>query len=129
MGGHWSGLGSGVCGTFEVLRMRARMSDTMRHATVPGIGLAFLAGVALGAEGRSLRVLLTGAAMAGVAGVALVHFVARHTRLPEDAAMGAVLSVSFGLGFVLLSYIQTLGTGAEGGIAKFIYGQIGRAHV
>src|SRR3546814_10744033 len=61
--------------------------------------------------------------MAGVAGVALVHFVARHTRLPEDAAMGAVLSVSFGLGFVLLSYIQTLGTGAEGGIAKFIYGQ------
>src|SRR3546814_8293740 len=37
--------------------------------------------------------------------------------------MGAVLSVSFGLGFVLLSYIQTLGTGAEGGIAKFIYGQ------
>src|SRR3546814_4367555 len=53
----------------------------------------------------------------------LVHVVARHTRLPEDAAMGAVLSVSFGLGFVLLSYIQTLGTGAEGGIAKFIYGQ------
>jgi manganese/zinc/iron transport system permease protein len=37
--------------------------------------------------------------------------------------MGAVLSVFFGLGFVLLSHIQTLGTGEEGGITKFIYGQ------
>ena len=38
-------------------------------------------------------------------------------------AMGAVLSVFFGLGFVLLSHIQTLATGDQGGIAKFIYGQ------
>lgn len=117
------GLAAGTVGTFAVLRKRAMMSDTMSHATLPGIGLAFLAAVALGAEGRSLPVLLTGATVAGVAGVTAVHFVARHTRLPEDAAMGAVLSVFFGLGFVLLSYIQTLGTGAEGGIAKFIYGQ------
>ena len=48
---------------------------------------------------------------------AVVH----TTRLPEDAAMGAVLRVFFGRGFVLLSHIQTLGAGAEGGIAKFIY--------
>lgn len=117
------GLAAGTVGTFAVLRKRAMMSDTMSHATLPGIGIAFLAAVALGAEGRSLPVLLGGATVAGVIGVALVHYVARHTRLPEDAAMGAVLSVFFGLGFVLLSYIQTLGTGAEGGIAKFIYGQ------
>lgn len=117
------GLAAGTVGTFAVLRKRAMMSDTMSHATLPGIALAFLAAVALGSEGRSLPVLLTGASVAGVVGVVLVQLVARHTRLPEDAAMGAVLSVFFGLGFVLLSYIQTLGTGAEGGIAKFIYGQ------
>ncbi len=117
------GIAAGTVGTFAVLRKRAMMSDTMSHATLPGIGLAFLAAVALGAEGRSLPVLLGGAAVAGVVGVAVVHGIARHTRLPEDAAMGAVLSVFFGLGFVVLSYIQTLGTGAEGGISKFIYGQ------
>ncbi|MGQ9369154.1 metal ABC transporter permease [Azospirillum sp. ST 5-10] len=117
------GLAAGVVGTFAVLRKRAMMSDTLSHATLPGIALAFLAAVAVGAEGRSLPVLLGGAAAAGIAGVLAVQALVRHSRLPEDAAMGAVLSVFFGLGFVLLSHIQTLGTGAEGGIAKFIYGQ------
>lgn len=117
------GVAAGVVGTFAVLRKRAMMSDTLSHATLPGIALAFLAAVALGGEGRSLPLLLTGAALAGIAGIGVVHLLSRHARLPEDAAMGAVLSVFFGLGFVLLSYIQTLGTGAEGGIAKFIYGQ------
>ena len=37
--------------------------------------------------------------------------------------MGAVLSVFFGLGAVLLSFIQTLRTGAEGGLSHFILGQ------
>ncbi|MGD9785397.1 MAG: metal ABC transporter permease [Hyphomicrobiaceae bacterium] len=117
------GLAAGVVGSFAVLRRRAMMSDTLSHATLPGIALAFIVATALGGEGRSLPVLLAGAALAGVAGVGAVHVMSRYTRLPEDAAMGAVLSVFFGLGFVLLSYIQTLGTGAEGGIQKFIYGQ------
>jgi manganese/zinc/iron transport system permease protein len=114
---------AGVVGTFAVLRRRALMSDTLSHATLPGICLAFLAAVLLDADGRSLPVLLAGAAVSGVIGVLVVHAVVHTTRLPEDAAMGAVLSVFFGLGYVLLSHIQTLGTGAEGGIAKFIYGQ------
>ncbi len=117
------GFAVGIVGTFAVLRRRAMMSDTLSHATLPGIGLAFLVAFALGLEGRSLPVLLTGAAVAGVIGVLIVQFLAHRTRLPEDAAMGAVLSVFFGLGFVILSYIQTLRTGAEGGITKFIYGQ------
>ena len=37
------------------------MSDVLSHATLPGIGVAFLVAVALGANGRSLPVLLTGA--------------------------------------------------------------------
>jgi manganese/zinc/iron transport system permease protein len=53
--------------------------------------------------------------------VLVVQAVVRTTRLPEDAAKGAVPSVFFGRGFVPLSHTQTLGTGAEGGMAKFIY--------
>lgn len=117
------GLAAGTVGTFAVLRKRAIMSDTLSHATLPGIGFAFLTAVLLGADGRSLPVLLSGAVVTGIVGVLLVQAVIHKTRLPEDAAMGAILSVFFGLGVVLLSYIQTLGTGAEGGIGKFIYGQ------
>jgi len=117
------GAAAGVVGTFAVLRRRAMMSDTLSHATLPGICLAFLVAVMLDLDGRSLPLLLLGATVSGVAGVLVVQAVVQYTRLPEDAAMGAVLSVFFGLGFVLLSHIQTLGTGREGGIAKFIYGQ------
>jgi manganese/zinc/iron transport system permease protein len=117
------GAAAGVVGTFAVLRRRALMSDTLSHAALPGICAAFLVAVLLDLDGRSLPVLLTGAAISGVIGTLVVQGVVRATRLPEDAAMGAVLSVFFGLGFVLLSHIQTLGTGAEGGISKFIYGQ------
>jgi manganese/zinc/iron transport system permease protein len=117
------GAAAGLVGTFAVLRRRAMMTDALSHAALPGICLAFLAAVWLDAGGRSLPILLSGAAVSGVIGVLAVQAIVQTTRLPEDAAMGAVLSVFFGLGFVLLSYIQTLGTGAEGGIAKFIYGQ------
>ena len=117
------GLAAGIVGTFGVLRKRAMMSDTLSHATLPGIALAFLAATALGLEGRSLPVLLTGAVATGLAGVLAVHAIVRSTRLTEDTAMGAVLSVFFAVGLVFLSFIQSLDTGSEGGLAKFIYGQ------
>jgi manganese/zinc/iron transport system permease protein len=117
------GIAAGLVGTFAMLRKRALMSDTLSHASLPGIAIAFLLAVALGHSGRNLWLLLAGAAVSGVLGVLTVQFIVRNTRLPADAAMGAVLSVFFGAGFVLLSYIQTLDTGDQGGIAKFIYGQ------
>jgi manganese/zinc/iron transport system permease protein len=117
------GIAAGVVGTFAVLRKRALMGDALSHAALPGIAIAFLVAVAFGGEGRSTPVLLTGAAVSGVIGVLIIQGLVRHTRLPEDAAIGAVLSVFFGAGFVILSFIQTLGTGDQGGIGKFIYGQ------
>jgi manganese/zinc/iron transport system permease protein len=117
------GVAAGAVGAFALLRKRAMMSDVLSHATLPGIGFAFLVAVALGANGRSLPVLLAGATLAAIVAALAVHWLSRSARLPEDAAMGAVLSVFFGLGAVLLSYIQTLRTGAEGGLARFILGQ------
>lgn len=117
------GVAAGLIGTFAMLRKRSLMSDTLSHATLPGIALAFLVAAALGHSGRNLPLLLAGAAASGILGVLVVQLIVRHTRLPADAAMGAVLSVFFGAGFVLLSYIQTLDTGDQGGISKFIYGQ------
>jgi manganese/zinc/iron transport system permease protein len=117
------GVAAGAVGAFALLRKRAMMSDVLSHATLPGIGVAFLVAVSLGYSGRSLPVLLVGATLAAIVGALSVHWLSRVARLPEDAAMGAVLSVFFGLGVVLLSYIQTMRTGAEGGLARFILGQ------
>ena len=117
------GIAAGVIGSFMLLRKRAMVSDALSHATLPGIAMAFLAATALGMEGRSLPVLLTGALFSGVLGVLAIQAISRHTRLPEDAAIGAVLSVFFGIGVVLLSHIQTLATGNQAGLKTFILGQ------
>jgi len=117
------GVGAGVVGCFMLLRRRSLVSDALAHATLPGIAAAFLLGIVLGVEGRSLPLLLLGAALSGWLGVVAIQAVARHTRLPEDAAIGAVLSVSFGIGIVLLSVVQGLPTGHAAGLKSFILGQ------
>ncbi len=117
------GAGAGVIGVFVLLRRRALVSDAISHATLPGVALGFLAATALGLDGRSLPILLVGAAASGAVGVIAVQWIRDHTRLPEDAAIGTVLSVFFGAGIVLLSHIQTLNVGGQAGLEGFLIGQ------
>jgi manganese/zinc/iron transport system permease protein len=117
------GLAAGIIGVFALLRKRSLVTDALSHATLPGIGLAFLTAVALGAEGRSLPVLLVGAAVTGAVGVLCIQAILRFTRLHEDAAIGIVLSVFFGAGVVALSYIQANAPAGAAGLNDFIYGQ------
>lgn len=117
------GVAAGIVGVFALLRKRSLVSDALSHATLPGIGLAFIMATWLGMEGRNLGVLLLGAATSGVLGVVCIQWLLRGTRLQEDAAIGLVLSVFFGAGAILLSYIQTMQTGNAAGLSKFIYGQ------
>jgi manganese/zinc/iron transport system permease protein len=117
------GLAAGLVGTFLLLRKRALLGDALSHATLPGIGLAFLVMVALGGTGRSLAGLLFGATVAGVLGVAGVLLIVHLTRIKEDAALGIVLSAFFGLGIALFGLIQNLGTGHAAGLKSFIYGK------
>ncbi len=116
------GIAAGVTGAFLYLRKRSLVSDAISHATLPGVALAFIFMVALGGEGRNLVGLLGGAALSSLAGLAVVQWLTRRTRLGEDAAIGAVLSVFFGFGIVLLTVIQTLGAGRQAGLETFLLG-------
>ncbi len=116
------GIASGAAGTFLYLRKRALVSDAVAHATLPGIGLAFLLMVALGGDGRDLIVLMLGSAATAGLGLLLIDWMTRRTRLSEDTAIGAVLSVFFGLGVVLLTVIQTLSQGRQAGLDSFLLG-------
>lgn len=117
------GAASGIVGSFALLRKRALMGDALSHAALPGLAIAFMASVALGGSGRSLPVLLLGATCSGVLGVLAITALTRYTRLAEDAAIAAVLSVFFGFGLALLSIIQAMDVGTQGGLHHFIYGQ------
>ncbi|MEM7444012.1 MAG: iron chelate uptake ABC transporter family permease subunit [Pseudomonadota bacterium] len=116
------GIAGGGAGAFIFLRKRALVSDAVSHATLPGIAIAFIVMAALGGTGRWMPGLLAGSAISAAAGLLIVEWMARRTRLSEDAAIGAVLSVFFGLGIVLLTVIQTSSSGQQAGLGSFLLG-------
>jgi manganese/zinc/iron transport system permease protein len=116
------GVAAGAAGCFAVLRKRALVTDALAHATLPGVGAAFIVASALSTS-RSLPILLVGAGAAALLASLALQAIVRHTRLAEDAAIGIVLSVFFGVGAVLITYIQSLATGDQAGLHQYIYGQ------
>jgi len=116
------GIAAGSGGAFLFLRKRALVSDAVAHATLPGVGIAFMVMVAFGGDGRNLPGLLLGSALSAGLGLVMVEWITRRTRLAEDAAIGAVLSVFFGFGIVLLTIIQTMARGKQAGLEGFLLG-------
>ncbi|WP_420557740.1 metal ABC transporter permease [Roseovarius sp.] len=116
------GMAAGATGTFLFLGKRALVSDAISHATLPGVALAFVAMVALGGDGRALPGLLAGSALSAAVGLLCVSALTHRTRLSEDAAIGAVLSVFFGFGIVLLTVIQSMSSGRQAGLESFLLG-------
>jgi len=113
------GANAGLIGTFTVLRGRALLGDVLAHASLPGLPLAVLI---LGR--RSFGAMLGGAFIAGLAGVFLLTLVRRWTRTKDDAAMGIIRSVLFGLGVVLISFVQTRDVdGGKAGFDSYILGK------
>ena len=116
------GCASGMVGTFLLLRRRALLGDALSHATYPGVALAFLTMLLLGGDGKWLPGLLLGAAVTGVMGVVLVLAIRNTTRLKDDAAMGIVLGVFFGVGVSLMKLVSELPGSEAAGLNSFIYG-------
>jgi manganese/zinc/iron transport system permease protein len=113
------GASSGIIGAFAVLRKRALTGDALSHAALPGLCLAFLI-----VRERQLTALLSGALASGIIGIAIISALGRWTRVREDAAIGAVLTVFFGLGIVLLKIIQNLeAVGSKAGLNSYIFGK------
>ncbi len=117
------GIAAGLIGTFLLLRKRALLSDTLSHATLPGIALAFMLLTYLLGEGKNLLGLIAGASVFSILATGSVIFVQRYSRLKEDAALGIVLSVYFGLGIALLGLATRMEKGNAAGLTSFIYGK------
>ena len=118
MGSAVLGIVNGVLGSFAVLRKQSLLGDGISHAALPGIALAFLL-----TGSKSSLTLLLGAAAAGWVGTLLIMSIVKHTRVKYDSALGLVLSVFFGFGLVLLTYIQKLPVATQAGLDKFLFGQ------
>ncbi len=82
---------------FLVLKGWALMGDAISHAVLPGIVLAYLAGIPLA----------IGAFAAGMLCAVGTGYLQANSRLKQDTVMGVVFSGMFALGLVMYTRIQT----------------------
>lgn len=111
------GVTAGSLGAFAVLRQQSLLGDAISHATLPGVGLAFLI-----TQNKSPFILLMGAGIAGWIGTIFVKLITKLTSIKQDAALGMVLSVFFGFGLVVITLVQKLPTATKAGLDKFLFG-------
>lgn len=112
------GICSGVIGSFAYLRKQSLMGDALAHAALPGICVAFMI-----TGTKSIFAFLLGALVAGIMATFAIGYITRETRIKQDAALGIILTVFFGVGIVLLTQIQHSSYGNQSGLDKFLFGQ------
>jgi len=83
--------------TFLVLKGWSLMGDATSHAVLPGVVLAYLAGIPL----------IIGAFLAGLVCALGTGFIKDNSRIKQDTVMGVVFSGMFGLGIVIYTQIET----------------------
>ena len=82
---------------YLVLKGWSLMGDAIAHATLPGIVLAYIAGLPL----------LLGAFLAGMFSAVAIGYLRDNSRIKQDTVMGIVFSGLFGFGMVLYTQIES----------------------
>ena len=82
---------------FLVLKGWALMGDATSHAVLPGVVLAYMAGIPL----------IIGAFLAGLVCALGTGFIKDNSRIKQDTVMGVVFSGMFGAGVVLYTQISS----------------------
>lgn len=109
---------SAMVGVFIVLRKKALVGDAVAHGVLPGICAAFLI-----FETKNIVFLIIGAFISGWLSLVLIDWIVKRTKIKKDAAIGMVLTVFFGFGIVLLTFIQHSGNSSQSGLDSFIFGK------
>ncbi|GAB3343414.1 manganese ABC transporter permease MntC [Marivirga atlantica] len=112
------GASAAVVGSFTFLRKRALIGDAIAHSILPGICIAFILGGT-----KNYAFLIIGAFISGWISILLVDYITKKSKLKEDTAIGLILSVFFGVGILLMTYIQQSGNAEQTGLNYFLFGK------
>jgi len=112
------GATAAMVGCFSFLRKRALVGDAIAHSILPGVCLAFII-----SGDKNPIYLIIGAFITGWISLLLIDGISRTTKLKNDASIGIILSVFFGIGILLLTSIQHSGNAAQAGLDKYLFGK------
>ena len=103
------GITCAALGVYVVLRGMAFIGDALAHTTLPGLVIAFLAGLDL----------TLGALLSAVVTAAAIGWFSRREEIREDTAIGIFFTAAFALGVALIS-----GTRSFRDLSQFLFGYI-----
>lgn len=107
-----------VVGTFALLKKKVLLGDATAHAVFPGICIAFMI------TGTKHPIYLAiGAFATGWLALLLIDMLTKHSKIKEDIAIALLLSVTFGIGTLLLSIIQNSANVAQIGLNNYLFGK------
>lgn len=112
------GVAAGAVGCLSYFRRQNLMSDSLAHAALPGVVLAFLV---IGE--KNMLVLIIGAAISALIGAFFIQLISTSSRISEDSSMGMILSIFYGFGIMLLTIANRSAGGNKSGLDNFIFGQ------
>lgn len=112
------GASSAIVGCFTFLQKRALVGDAVAHSVLPGVCGAFLM-----AGTKNPLFLILGAFVSGWLSIICMNLITRYSKLKEDTAVALILSVFFGFGVMLLTYIQQSGNASQSGLESFLFGK------
>ena len=111
------GFISGITGTFTFLSKKTLITDAVSHAVLPGICLGFIA-----VGYKNPIALFIGAFATGWLALQFNNWLTLKTKIKEDTSIAITLSSFFGLGVVLLTYIQSSGNAEQSGLENYLFG-------
>jgi manganese/zinc/iron transport system permease protein len=107
-----------MIGSFALLKKKVLVGDAIAHAVLPGVCLAFIV------TGTKHPIPLSlGAFTTGWLALVLIDQITHRSKIKEDTAIALVLSVTFGLGILLLTAIQHTGNASQVGLSNFLFGK------
>lgn len=112
------GILSGVAGSFAVIRKQSLLGDSIAHASLAGISIAFMI-----TQSKNTSVLLLGALVFGIIAAMFIRFFSKNTRVNYESSLALVMASLFGLGLVLLTQIQKSPNANQAGLERFLFGQ------
>ena len=118
-------IASSLMGVLLFLKKKTLLSESLSHATYPGvvIGSLLLGLFFPGCEEWSFLFVLVGAFASSLLALKMIDFLQEKQKMGPDAALCFVLALFFGVGIVATSLLQTILPVKRAQIQMLLFGQ------
>ncbi len=110
-------VSASLVGCLTFLQKKSLSGDAISHALLPGLCISFLL-----VGKKSVGLFMMGAFVMGMVAFLAIDYLPRWSKLKKDTANSLVLSCFFGVGLLLLTYIQHSGNEQQVGLQQFLFG-------